>query len=169
MLCFPVFANLQTAFESHPNSFPLAPRFGRPFFSYTYKLQISQLLSFDIHANCRGVVGVSPIKNLKCYLKFPFPGRALPSLFSLFAPRAFDKPSVIKRFRTLSKNSRVYGISSHSGTQRSGLTACLHLFCPSAPLRPRSWYDFLAASILRLPSTPSVFREGHALPGRRSS
>jgi hypothetical protein len=58
------------------------------------------------------VVGVSTIKNLKCYLKFSFFSYALPSLYSLFGPRAFDNPSAIKRIRTLFKNSRMCGGST---------------------------------------------------------
>jgi hypothetical protein len=41
------------------------------------------------------------------------PGRSLSSLFSLFAPRVFHNSFPIKRFRTLSKNCRVYGGRSH--------------------------------------------------------
>ncbi len=189
------------------------------FFSSTYKLPLAQTLSFDIHASDGGCRGASPIKNLKCYLKFSFSGCALPTLFSLFAQRAFDKPSAIKRIRTLSENSRVVlvfltkfskqelevflnrfskhelKLFPHSGSPslprvpRGAVSAkrqpegilffrlsafncqlwTVHLFSPSAPSRPRPWYDFLAASKPRLPFTPSVFREGRALPGRRSS
>jgi hypothetical protein len=45
-----------------------------------------------------------------------FPRRALSLLFSLFAPRAFHNSLPLKGIRTLSKNSRVYGVSSHSGS-----------------------------------------------------
>jgi hypothetical protein len=149
MLSFPVFAKLQSAFQSRANSFPLTLRFRRPFFSCTYKLPLAQPLSFDIHANWWGVVGVSPIKNLECYLKFSFSGCALPSLSSLFAQRAFDKPSAIKRIRTLLKNSRVVlvslnrfskqklEVSSHSGNRSlrtylvlRGTTQWVTLLCP---------------------------------------
>ncbi len=43
--------------------------------------------------------------------------RTLHLLLSLFEQRVFENPFEIKRFRTLSKNSRVYGIASHSGTR----------------------------------------------------
>jgi len=34
--------------------------FVAPFFSYSYELQISQVLCFDIHTNCRGCITLSP-------------------------------------------------------------------------------------------------------------
>src|SRR5467141_3010077 len=43
--------------------------------------------------------------------------RTLHSLLSLFEQRVFENPFEIRRFRTLSKNSRVCGIASHSGTR----------------------------------------------------
>jgi len=112
MLSFPMFAKFPPAFQSHANSFPLIRQFRRPFFSYTYKLPLAQPLSFDIHAFDRGYRGVFLFENLKCYLKFSSSGCALPSLFSLFTPRVFANPSAIKRIRTLSENSRVYGDSN---------------------------------------------------------
>jgi len=53
-----------------------------------------------IYENCR----VSPVPD---------------SLFSLFVPRAFHNSFAIKRFRTLSKNCRVWGGSSYFGTRHS--------------------------------------------------
>jgi hypothetical protein len=52
---------------------------------------------------------VSPLSALmifKSYLRFMSAGRALCSLFSLFAPRAFHNSFAHRRFRTLSKNCR---------------------------------------------------------------
>jgi hypothetical protein len=45
------------------------------------------------------------------------PGRILPALFALFAPRVFHNSFPIKLFRTLSKNCRVYTNNSRSGIQ----------------------------------------------------
>src|SRR5260370_6189051 len=42
---------------------------------------------------------------------------ATSSLFSLFAQRVIHKSCAFKRLRTLSKNSRVYPNSAHSGTR----------------------------------------------------
>src|SRR6266436_5974646 len=50
-----------------------------PLFSYGYKMQISQLLSFDIHAKCRGCMG--------SFLRLPTTHhslRTLPFLFTFF-------------------------------------------------------------------------------------
>jgi hypothetical protein len=54
-------------------------------------------------------------KNSNLCLNFVLPSRSFCSLFSLFAQRVFYNSFVLKRFRTLSKNSRVYPNSSHSG------------------------------------------------------
>src|SRR5713226_853147 len=67
--------------------------------------------------------------------------RTLHLLLSLFEQRVFENPFEIKRFRTLSKNSRVYGIASHSGTRffhQSPVTGLLrpcrsHLPCYTVP------------------------------------
>jgi len=45
----------------------------------------------------------------------------LSPLFALFGQRVFHNSSAINEFRTLSKNSRVYGFSSRSGTRHSSL------------------------------------------------
>jgi len=45
----------------------------------------------------------------------------LSPLFALFGQRVFHNSSAINEFRTLSKNSRVYAVSSHSGTRHSPL------------------------------------------------
>ena len=80
--------------------------------------------------------------------------RTLHLLLSLFEQRVFENPFEIKRFRTLSKNSRVYGIASHSGTRffhQSPVTGLLrpcrsHLPCYTVPpmARQRLGQHFLA-------------------------
>ncbi len=70
------------------------------------------------YENCR-IVLVSLAKNLSLCSKSAFPSHALCSLFSLFAPRAFHNTFTFSRIRTLSKNSRVYRLSFHSGTSHS--------------------------------------------------
>jgi len=80
----------------------------------TFRFKRLRTLSFSVssksfachsYENCR-VSPPSPIKNFKSYLRFAFPGRALCSLFSLLAPRVFHNSLAIKRFHTLSENSR---------------------------------------------------------------
>src|SRR5713226_3241425 len=63
-------------YENHGGRGPLFPLRNSPlttvpplFFSCTYKLPLAQTLSFDIHANARGVYGDSTLGFLKEYLK----------------------------------------------------------------------------------------------------
>jgi len=113
----------------HPRPFrchlPAPVSFLSPFLSSSYKRPLPQLLSFDIVTNARGVYLILPTKNLRCYLKFSFFCSALPSLFSLFAPRAFHNSFAIRRIRTLSENCQVYAISSQFETRPSGRSRSL--------------------------------------------
>jgi len=55
-----------------------------------------------------------------CWKAF-FPRQSLGLLLTLFTTRAFHKSFPFSGIRTLSKNSRVYGFSSRSGTRHSSL------------------------------------------------
>ena len=150
------------------------------FFSTTYKRPFPQPLSFDTVTNARGCKGVSPINNLKCYLKFSLSGCTLPSLFSLFAPRAFHKSFAFKRIRTLSENSRVAWVflskslrqeievsASHSAVSANGTRYSFSRLAPSfegsgadrpAPLAtlpaPRIFWHLRPSQVIMSPHIP---------------
>jgi hypothetical protein len=78
--------------------------------------------SFRIRSceNCR-VPPIPRIKNLKSYLRFDFANQALCSPLSLFVQRAKRYFFNLNGFRALSRNRRVYWVSSCSGTRHSSL------------------------------------------------
>ncbi len=147
MLSFRVFAKLQPASQPHANLFPLTPPFPRPFFSNTYTRPLAQTLSFDTVINARGCRGVSPLKYRKGYLKFSFSGRALRSLFSLFAQRVCHNSSAIMRFRTLC-------------AKHPGAGALLLSRATPAPI----WSGRFAERLIMLNSHPSSPRTSPAPP-----
>ncbi len=96
-----LFATLTSTPQTAENTSTLSP------FLATHT-DLSPCKPFVCHSyeNCR--VSLPPLaKNLKSYLKFVFPGSALGSPFSLLTQRVFRNPFAIRRFHTLSKNSRV--------------------------------------------------------------
>jgi len=75
------------------------------------KIPSPQLLYFPHSQNCDARNSFRIRSYAKCCVSL-----TLSSLFPLFAQRKFYKSFAIKRFCTLSENSRVYPDSSHSGT-----------------------------------------------------
>ena len=67
-------------------------------------------------------------------------------LFSLFAQRVFHNSFALKSFRTLSKNSRVWPNSGHSGTHTSPLRPPRHRLGIEPWGEPLSWHSFFGHS-----------------------
>ncbi len=95
----------------------------RSFFSTTYKLQISQLLSFDIHAKCRGCMGAFlPLPTTQCPLPtIPCLFKLLPTLLRFFALTQNSTLLFSDDSALFAKNTRGWGTPLHRNSRQANL------------------------------------------------
>ncbi len=132
-----------------------------PTWSYPYTGTLTRVISFVCHSyeNCR-VCTQNSHSGTPCLAIRPSRHcheGALWSLFSLFAPRVFDKPFTIRSIRTLSKNTGVYGVVSFFAPHSPRPTSNYHLIsCVFTVLRTLLHFFALTKNSTLLFSTDST-------------